>query len=224
MVTVINFFITIYQDRPVCIECSSPHRASAAARASAPSIAPMNDLYSAVLRARARAGRAVYVCCGFRYGEHDIGCHVGTLGVMVAVGGRVYRDRPVYVECSSPFRAAASAAAGASTSAVASTNDFYNAALRARARARRAVYVCCGFRYGEHAIDFCVDTLGIMMAVRGRAMCVNSVALGLDLYSAVTMLIMRVRVVVRAGPRHVCDTGGDTPRLARIYLTDEGIR
>lgn len=208
MVTVINFFITIYQDRPVCIQSSSP------------TMAPMNDLYSALLRARARAGRAVYVCCAFRYGEHAVGCHVGALGVMVVVGDRVYRHRPVCVECSSPFRA--SAAARASTPGVAPMNDVYSAPLRARVRASRAVYVCCVFRYSEHAIGFCVDMLRIMVSARGRAMFVKSVVLGFDQDSAVAILIIRVRIVVRAGSRHVCDTGGDALRLTRIYLPDEG--
>jgi hypothetical protein len=215
MVTVIKLFITIYQDRLVCIERSSPFWAPTAARASTSGVAPMHDLYSAAPRARARAGSAVYVCCAFRYGEHTIGCHVGALGVMVAVGDRVYRDCLVCDECSSPFWA--SAAARASASGVAPMNDLHSAALRARARAGRAVYVCCAFRYGEHTVGFCVHMLGIMVVVRERATFVKSVFLGLDHDSAVVIMI-RVRIVARAGLRHVCDTSAETPRLARITI------
>jgi hypothetical protein len=214
-VTVIKLFIAIYQDRLNCIERSSPFWAPAAARASTSGVAPMNSLDSVAPRARPRASSAVDICCAFRYDEHALGCHVGALGVMMAVGDRVYRDCRVCVERSSPFWA--SAAARASTSDVALMNDLYSAALMARARAGRAVYVRCAFRCGEHTIGFCVDMLGMVVMVRKRATFVKSVVLGLDHDSAVVVLI-RVRIVVRAGPRHVCDTSGETPRLARITI------
>jgi hypothetical protein len=112
------------------------------------------------------------------------------LGMAIAVVDRVYRDRPVCVECSSPFKA--SAAARASTPGVAPMNNFYSAALRARAGADRAVYVCRAFRYGELAIGCCVDTFGIMVAVRDRAMSVKRAVLGLNHDSAVAILIIGV--------------------------------
>jgi hypothetical protein len=181
-------------DRPVCLERSSPFMAPAAAavlaRAFTLSIAPMNDPYSAALRARTRAGRAVYVCCAFRYGEHAVSCHEGTLGFIVTAGERVYRDRPVYVECPSPFKA--SAAARASTFGVAPMNNLYSATLRACARTDRAVYVRRAFRYGELAVDCCVDTFGIMVVARNRVMFVKSVVLGLNQDSAVAILIIGV--------------------------------
>ena len=131
------------------------------------------------------------MCCAFRYSEHAVSCHVGMLGFIVAVGDRVYRDRRVYVECSSPFKA--SAAARASTSGgAAPMNNFYSASLRARARADRAVYVRRAFRYGELAVGCCVDTLRIMVVVRDRAMFVKSVVLGLNQDSAVSILITGV--------------------------------
>jgi len=92
----------------------------------------------------------------------------------------------VIVECSSPLRAPA--AAPASTPGLAPINDFYIAALRACARTGGAGYAYCAFRYGEHAIGCHGDALGV---------------LGLDHDSAVAILIIRVGIVVRAGPRHV---------------------
>lgn len=115
---------------------------------------------------------------------------MGTLGFIVAVGDRVYRDRPVDVECSSPLKA--SAAARASTFGVALMNNLYGATLRARARTDRAVYVCRAFRYGELAVGCCVDTLGVVVVIRDRAMFVKSVVLGLNQDSAVAISIIGV--------------------------------
>jgi hypothetical protein len=90
------------------------------------------------------------------------------------------------VERSSSLRARA--AALASTLGLAPINDLYIAAPRARACTSGAVYACCAFRYGEHAIGRHSDALGV---------------LGLDHDSAAAILIIRVGIVVRAGLRHV---------------------
>jgi len=87
----------------IIVECSSPLRAPAAAPASTPGLALMDDFYIAAPRACARTGGAVYAYCAVRYGEHAIGCHGlgldhdSAAAILIVRGGIVVRAGPRHV-------------------------------------------------------------------------------------------------------------------------------
>lgn len=187
----------VYQDRTVCIECSSPISAPATASAPTPNfcIAPMNDLYGAAMGAYTCAGGAVYRCCTFRYGEHVIGCHVAALGGMAAIREGFYRDPRGCMEWPSSLKAPVAASASASTPRISPISDLYSSSLRACTCAGGAVYRRCAFRYGEHVVGYCVG-LGIIVEVRDGAFFVKSVVQSLGHDSSVVILTARMSIVV----------------------------